>query len=281
MPITSNVQSFKEMLAPPKPIIKLGTNWVQGYNFPTLTEDGSYIHLPYSGTDSFFRYDNTNTAIWQVNKGNIDSSVNYWAGAVWLDRTDEKLWVWAVDTDTTPDTYYLANIALSDGTITQVGSCQPGDGLFNYYRTTYYTERAEMGSGDLTIRDGEQQIVISTTDGSIVTPATQITQNGIVLANNVSYQTENGKIYLGYPTVGDSNYSIGAYCYIQRGGVLSKVVLPILSPGAITTGYSTLWDGYVAVGSGTTGTMYNARFFERADFDDWLKRIADYYGFPE
>ena len=67
-----------------------------------------------------------------------------------------------------------------------------------------------------------------------------------------------------------------------RGGRYGHVILPKSSPGSSNASYvePILWGGYVAISSVSNFAVINARFFERTAFDDWLVRIADYYGFP-
>lgn len=268
----------RNVLDPPAPLVKeINDQTLYGRSLPTPDNDGSYIELPLDYNDPLKKYGVDGTLSWSVAITDINANADHWTGVFWLDTADSAIWVWPYDIDTTPDTYYLAKVALSDGTVTNVGTCQPGDGLFGAQFSTFYAERASMGSGDLTIRDGDQKIVLSTTDGSIVTAASQVTQNGRAISAAVGYETADATIYVATIASSGNNFVI---MKLQRGGHYRQVSLPATAPGGVTNCYPILWNDYVAIANMGTNQVYNARFFNRDEFDDWLKRIADYYGFP-
>ena len=270
--------------ANPTPLVKeINADASLGRYLPTPTNDGSYIRLPTDETGNLELYNAANAQVWVKAHTDIHADAEYWTGVFWIDTTDEKIWVWVYDEGTEPDTYYLATVALSDGTVASIGSCEPGNGLYGKIFTSYYAERAAMGSGNLVIRDGDNQITLDTSDGSIAVATAQITQNGAAINASADYETEDGLIYVtaGPQVVVDpaasGQYS---YMYLQRGGSYRNVYIPMNSPGGAGV-YPILWGGYVAICSSAAGKVYNARFFERAAFDAWLKNLCDYYGFPE
>lgn len=273
-------ESWEVKLAPPIALIKeINEQTQSGKALPTPDNDGSYILLP-NNTGSLQRYNAAGAQVWTVARTDIHAAIDYWTGVFWLDTTDSAIWVWCYNLGTTPDTYYLAKIALTDGAVTNVGTCQPGDGKFGNALNYYYFERAAMGSGNLVIRDGDQKITLDTSDGSIAVAAAQVTQNGRALDSTFNYETADSAIYtkvFPYWTL-STNVMIG---YLQRGGLFKLIMLPLNSPcGSVSTTYPILWGGYIAIVTLSGGLVYNARFFNRTDFDAWLVKIADYYGLP-
>lgn len=256
------ISSMKEIPKPPTKLVKSLNN---PGGLPTPDNDGSYITITYT---QFAKYNTAGNPIWSVAPTDINTNCDRFTGCAWLDTSDSAIWVWAYDSGTTPDTYYLAKIALSDGAITNIGTCQPGDGYFEYYFERYYNERASMGSGNLTIRDGDYKIVLSTTDGSIVSAATQVTQNGIAIDSYANYETADGSIYW----VGTAD--TGPTVKLKRGGLTKQIRLP--DECYWNGGYPRLWGGYVAIKNN-----YSPTFFNRTDFDNWLAELADFYGLPE
>jgi len=275
------VSGWETELAPPTPLQKEINNVLcYGRDLPTGDDDGSWVRLPASNTGNLELYNASGAQVWAQAHTDIHADAEFWTGVFWLDTSDSAVWVWVYDIGTTPDTYYLAKVALSDGTVTNIGSCQPGDGLFANTFQYYYAERAAMGSGNLTIRDGDYRIVLDTSDGSIATAAAQVTQNGVSINISCSYETEDGLIYLSFfPTIIVANGSASGV--VQRGGMAVNVRLPLSSPCGLLTPYFILWGGYIAVSTTSTNRVYNGRFFERAVLDTWITKIADYYGLPD
>ncbi|MCK5026313.1 MAG: hypothetical protein KAS15_06970, partial [Nanoarchaeota archaeon] len=266
-------------LAPPTGLVKkINGLAYKGEFLPTPDNDGSYIVLPAGSTGTLYRYNTAGGIVWSVVRTDIGANVDSWTGVFWLDTDDSAIWVWAYDYTTAPDTYYLAKIALADGTVTNIGTCQPGDSRFGNSRTSYYSERASMGFGDLTIRDGDYKIVLNTTDGSIVSAVAQVTQNGAAISPGSNYETADGAIYISSFATG--NAANDPYAIITRGGSTRLIMLDASSP-RITSSWTTPWDGYVAMSSSSSGNVYGPRFYSRTDFDDWLKRLADNLGLPE
>ena len=239
-----------------------------GPMLPTPTEDGTSIKFD---AYNVYRYAMDGTSVWHIYKTDIDATCDYFTGAFWLDAVDSALWIWAYDTGASPNTYYLAKIALSTGVVTNVGTCQPGDGLFSLTTAYYYCERVSMGSGNLTIRDGDYKIVLSTIDGSIVTAATQVTQNSIAISGYTNYETDDGSIYVTY-TISGTEPSVK----IMRGGSWKKITLPNEFK-TFNYYFPYLWNGYVALIYDTSSMPI---FFSRVDFDAWLVDLCDYYGLP-
>lgn len=275
-------ENWMEHLAPPQPLVKqINCQNYYGRAVPTPDNDGSYIQLPASidSASTLERFNAADAQVWAVAGTDIDASCNYWTGCFWLDTTDSAIWVWCYAVGTTPDTYYLAKVALSDGAITNIGSCQPGDGLFAYSFNQYYVYRASMGSGDLTIRDGDYRISLSTSTGAITVAAAQVSQNGVAIHSSSGYETADGDIFVSdFATTSSSSSLISGS--IARGGMRRMVALPTQSPGGNAAPYVFLWDGYVASATTGSGVVRNARFFNRGEFDQWLTKIADYYGLP-
>lgn len=267
---------FFDILQPPTLLVKkINGIFSYGRDFPHPDDDGKYIRLPADTTGNLELLNADNTQEWAVAVTDINADCDHWTGVFWLDTANSKIWVWAYDTGTEPDLYYLATVALADGTVVNVGTCEPGDGLFSNTYQYYYSS---MGTGVLTIRDGDYKIILDTSDGSIDTAAAQVTQNGGAISPYMSYETEDGAIYVGvFSFVTASNICITT---IMRGGVYRNVHIPLGSPLGINNAYAKLWGDYVAMANIATYACYNARFFSRSDFDDWLVRIADFYGLP-
>lgn len=242
---------------------------------PTLTADGSFFTLPDSNTTGVFKKTAANgtTVNWTVTLANIDASCDKWTGMVWLDPVDEYLWCWAYDEGTAPWTYYLAKINTTTGAVTVVGTCQPAGTEFGSVLNTYHTERAAFGNGDFTISHGNKTIIISSTDGSIVTPySTPDLQNGVIVDNTRKYRTLDGKIAV---------VSLYGTIVLQRGGGFGAMLASTdLSP--LSNGFPHPWGDYLAMFEmGATTALTGKRFFNRAAFDLWLHAVCTYIGLAQ
>jgi len=268
--------TFEATLKPPDALQK-DSNAANNYgkDLPSPDADGTTLQFPTNSTSTLNKMTVNNVADWTVTLANVNANCDTWSGAFWLDTTDSAIWVWPFDTTTSPDTYYLASVALATGVVTNVGTCQPGDGYFSAAFQNYYVERAAMGSGDLTIRDGEYKIIIDTSDGSISTAAAQVTQNGRTMPTDLGYETADGLIYI------SGSYPVSNTIEIHRGGATRLCSIPDGSPYGVTAPYFVLWNGYVALANTSTNAVYNGRYFSRVKFDAWLVKIADYYGLPD
>ena len=253
-----------------------------GRDLPTPEEDGGFIRLPHSSTNTSVleKYNKAGVQLWAVSAVDIHASETLgqeqWTGVFWLDTVDNCIWVWVCDQKPAPDAHYLAKVALSDGAITQVGSTNEAPSQWLGDFSKYYVERASMGSGNLTIRDGDWKITLSTADGSVITPAAQVTQDTMEVYSGCNYETADGSVYLYYFGFD------GVSGHIMRGGMHKRVTLPTGSP-SVDSGPSwpTLWNGYIAFASTFTTTVSSGRFFDRVAFDKWINELADYYGMPE
>lgn len=240
---------------------------------PSAAGDGSYIVLPPTTSGDISLYDKEGVVVWTKAITDVNAGCDLWS-AIHLDPTNNRLYVWAYDTGTEPDTYYLAYMALADGAVTNLGTCQPGDGLL---QQCTYVSRDTPGAGDFYFRDGDYGITISSADGSIVTAAAKITQNSCVVQQSTGYQTADGSILVASVTAAVT--STGGLITLQRGGAYGRASLPVEHGIAFMP---LLWGDYVAcAGFGSTSTMYAPQYFSRVDFDAWLVSIAtDVLGLP-
>jgi hypothetical protein len=261
--------------ARPQPLAKKINASSYGLYLPSLADNGTYVSMPSVASGSIALKNTAGATVWTVAPSAINAACGNYTGMCWLDVVDQALWVWAIADSTTPDTYYLARINMATGAVTNVGTCQPGDGLFQGL-TSCHTERAAMGAGNFTIWDGDYTIVISSTTGAIVTAATQITQSGQSVDPWSMYHTADDSIVVTYlsPATATSKGSIT----LQRGGTYGTV---FLNPGYEIGAAPIPWAGYVALGGFfKAAPVYGPRFFTRTEFDLWLRAIADYLGLP-
>lgn len=269
-------------LSPPEPLLKEINSITRfGIDLPTPDNDGTFIRLPSSGTAGLIKNDVTGTPVWTVVPADINAACDEWSNMFWLDTVDDAIWVWAADTNTSPNTMYLATVDLTTGAVTNIGTSQPtGDHYIYSSIGEYYYTRASMGSGDLTVRVGESKVVINTGTGALTADTVTVTQNGNTLVQSPNYETEDGAIYTRIFPLASVLVTGGISGNIQRGGKYTEVQLPGGSPAGAASPSPILWGGYVAIITEGTNLIQNARFFARSDFDDWLERICDFYGLP-
>ena len=274
--------SWDDILDPPPRVAYNRYILSNDFAFPDMdSNDGSYITIPTSSTGSVVRYNSSGTQVWSKGYTDIEATCTEWTYFWWLDTVDHALWVWTYKG--TGGVYYLAKIALSDGTITNVGNTTAIAANTFSASKQLYVKRASMGSGNFTIINNAataSKVVISSSDGSVVSGPTSITQDGVTLGY-VYYVTSDGTIYQYYnaPYFADPT-SVGGYVQLIRGG--RKTLCPISPncPGGKYT-HPKLWGGYIAqwventtygAGNPRGGVLYNI-----TEWDDWYKRLIDYY----
>ncbi len=257
-------------------------------HLPTFANDGSRIDIGQSSLTAVSKINHLGTPVWTVDVTDINASADMWGPLWWYDNVDVALWVMAVDTATTPNTYTLARLADSDGGITVIGG-QQCDALADYdrYLNKAFCERAAHGAGDFRIRYDTYNCTISAGNGSILAGPTQQTQNNIPIGITGfpgHYETADGSIVVLAGATWDPTAHM-SIMRIMRGGNTAivereKTLSMIGSGGAVAF---ILWDDCVALvctPGYPTATLIGKKFFARTDFDRWLSDLADAFGLP-
>ncbi len=212
------------------------------------------------------------SVVWTVSLSDVDAALDAWVGSgacCWYDSVNDRLYVFATDTGTTPDTLYTAYITLETGAVTNVGNIQlttdptAGATLGNALCT-----RPNIDSGDFTLEFNDRIIVIDETDGSEVSNvvATEpLTGIGTYMSGTASFD-------------GHVASSTETNTRINRNRRSTRIPSP---NGAIASGvtvvYAVAWGDNVKMFN-TSGSEYFYRTFLKTDFDDWLEAMADLGG---
>ena len=248
--------------------------------------DGDYFHLPTSGTEDLKYYNSSKVEQWSIALTDVNAACDYWVGMI-LDDTDDLIYAIAVDTDTTPNTYYTCSIN-SAGTITNIGNDQPsvvdfisglwmGGDVIDVNDDTTLIQRASTGSGNLFIRQGsgastpigmfEAEINIST--GAFVSDPTLVSTWNTYMAP--SYKTESG-IYIGYFNRPNTTAATDVQIHIHDSAT-NRIDIPTSSIAIARSYYGArpiVWKDKIRLYS-----MYNGpSSYDITEFDAWVDKLA-------
>lgn len=213
---------------------------------------------------------------------------------VWGDSINGFLFIIVYETTN----FYLLKIAVSDGSINLIGKINAAlDITSNQYEIPWFIERELEDSGNfrIVIPSVRKIITISSTDASIISPYTDILQNGLPIAGYTTYRTQDGLIYMG------GFYNQDNFLSISRNGEtknISKYNTKILfknlsfnfSPGnSYTTPFIWKEKIWLAAPFNFYNSGYNPAFrtlggrreFPRASFDRWLTDLANIHHIGE
>lgn len=268
------------------------------YPFPTLPtpltndgyESGVSNRVPHNGTlvDNI-QMPSTATAsgtgaivglladvtVWTVNPTDINAACDYFLciQTPWYDSVNDRLYVFALDAATTPDTLYTAYITLETGAVTNVGNVQLGT-----QPTSVTTNgkcnisRAAIDSGNFTLKFSDRTVVINESTGAEVSnvAATNISDSTV---DPGTYTSLDGSVLLDWVT--ENTGSTSGTVTLTKDG--KTVYVPHPSPLVAVFGATFLpWgDKVKALRDVNTGTGNGTlRTFNRAQFDLWLDDVA-------
>jgi hypothetical protein len=212
------------------------------------------------------------SVVWTVNATDINAACDGFlcVNAHFYDSVNDRLYVFGVDTATTPDTIYTAYITLETGAITNVGSAtlstDPGT------RSTAEqcaVGRPSVSSGNFSLYFSDRTIVINESTGAEVSNDASVNVEGSAPVGH--YVSADGTL-LGFRLITSSNAT-----YVSRGGRTAYIPTP--QPYITTSQAVALpWGDKVKVFSNSTATVVTLRTFNRAEFDAMLSAMADFGG---
>lgn len=222
------------------------------------------------------------TTVWTVNATDVNAAADGFWGiqACWYDSVNDRLYVVAIDTGTTPDTYYLAYITVETGAITNVGNAQFGTQPTDINGDlTVNIQRGAIDSGNFTVRTSDRTIVINESTGAEVSNAAET--NVLAGFEVGTYSTLDATIMV-HKNALDSTETSGAFELIKSGNMIRvPSPMPLFSNVLNGTEENFLpWGDKVKVlkntNTATTGGVI--RTFNRAQFDQWLQDVARFGG---
>ena len=217
---------------------------------------------------------NLNTsAVWTVNATDINAAADGFnsVASFWYDSTNDRLYVFALDTGTTPDTLYTAYITLETGAVTTIGNAQFGtDPTAASTEGRCAVERGAIASGNFILHYADRDITINATTGAEVAnvAAVNVSENGII----GNYVTLDGTIT--FSTIGAQ--SANSQVILTKGGQQARVSMPdsVIAGTDSATMRVSNWGDKVKLYAATVSTnRILMRTFLRADFDAWLQDI--------
>lgn len=220
--------------------------------------------------------------IWTVFADDINAAADGYLSesAFWYDSVNDRLYVFCLDTGTTPDTLYTAYITLETGAITNIGSGQfSTDPTAPTVIGNITISRPNIDSGDFTLICNDRTIVIDEGDGSEVSNvASENTSDGSVIVG--TYTTLDGTITL--DNIKQISTTNEAQISLSRNKLSSVVPIPTMNLFATTMNsvvYAMPWGDKVKIraDAGTSNSPI-LRTFNRTKFDEWLQLVADYGG---
>lgn len=262
----------------PAPLKNEGLIWNDGNILPhpgTLIDS---VETPFSSSTQPYQGRLGASIIWTVNHTDIDAAVDGWVGvySVWYDNVNDRLYVFGLDTGTTPDTLYTAFITLETGAVTNVGNVQLStDPLTPTAVDHCAVSRSAIDSGNFTLVFEDRTVVINESTGAEVS---NVASANVTEANSIgSYATLDGSVFLGVI----NSFNAESQVNVTRGGNTCRIPAPagIIANTSVLTAVALPWGDKVKIldkGGNTNRAM--TRTYLRADFDTWLSKVADFGG---
>jgi len=264
---------------------------------PTPLVDDGYIYatanrIPHNGTlvdnikcpTGFFSATSTGawegylgtTLVWTVEAVDINAACTGFLAiqACWYDSVNDRLYVFGLDTTTTPDTIYTAYITLETGAVTNVGDVQ---------LTTDFTSpttiasvnvwRPAIDSGNFTLVSSSNTVVINESTGAEVSNVTGTTTFAGFPGH---YTTLDGTARIQEILQGPDSSS--GRVYITKSGQTAAISCPM--PLFANIDANPLpWGDKVKINGGmSTAAIGILRTFNRSQFDAWLQEVARFGG---
>jgi len=252
---------------------------------PGFAGNGDYIKLPYTGETTLYYYSNANVLLWSKAVTSIHANCDLWVGFTY-DNIDNIIYGVAVDTGTSPYTYYTFSIN-SAGTITNIGNAVP----LASYTAAWVTQvsvggssliqRVSPGSGNLKLRSTTQtgglECELSIINGVFTSQPTTI-YDGYSFYFMCDYKNSNG-------------VSIGGFIVQPTGALVQiskrypvRIVLPYTCgvPSHSYDGHGLkpiVWGDYIALVSvHNYPYIFGPVLFDRTEFDAWMDDLAEVAG---
>lgn len=259
--------------SPPKAVLD-GRVVIQGDRIPVNATAIDNMSL----TTSYTGYLNT-TAIWTVTAVNVNAAADGFMSsgyANWYDSVNKRLYVFAYNNATTPDTVYLAYITIETGAITNIGSFQFSTEPLS--PTQCVIDRAAIDSGDFILYFIDRTVIVNSTTGAET--ANNANAN-FETATNGAFYVKSGVFFMS-ALVAENAVTAGgnALRYIVNNKVVYSSVESrwIGSTNASGDVYFLRWGDKVKCFSPVNSTFYTMRTFEYVDFQPWLESTLNYLG---
>lgn len=221
------------------------------------------------------------TDVWTIDATDVAAPTEglLGAGACWYDSVNDRLYIFAVDTGTTPDTIYTAYITLETGSLTNVGNMAlTTDPSSINALGDVAISRAAINSGDFTLYFADRTIVIDDADGSEVSNVASVNMSGSGY-NVGSYATLDGTITVNFFDKDATGSTIIALTRGQNTVGVPCSVGNLVGNFVNQEVYITAWGDNVKLWEDNTSDgRAILRTFLREDFDVWLQLVADYGG---
>lgn len=212
------------------------------------------------------------SVIWTVNATDINAAADGFVcvGAFWYDHTTDRLYVFAGDTATTPDTIYTAYITLETGAVTNIGSAtlSTDPGISTAQGCAIH--RATVSSGNFTMYFAGRTVVLNESTGAEVSNVASVNvQSGVAVG---TYASADGAL------LSARHFAAADAFAITRGGNSVNVPAPGTLIGSGVSAFFLPWGDKVKAYSPSTTAVNLLRTFNRAAFDLFLNDVADFGG---
>ncbi len=182
----------------PKPPTPLKDDGFISTNDETIAHKGTLvdnIEFPEFGAGNPIVGKLADVTVWTVSPSNINAATNRYYGSgtcCWYDSVNDRLYVFASDSATTPRTLYTAYITVETGAVTNIGSVQlTTDPLSADDRGTALCQRSSIDSGNFTLQFRDRTIVINESTGAEVSNVAALDTGNVG-----GYSTLDGSVYI-------------------------------------------------------------------------------------
>ncbi|MGD8305057.1 MAG: hypothetical protein PVF17_00250 [Ignavibacteria bacterium] len=222
--------------------------------------DGSWLDIS-TVTNAYVKYGADGVADWSIAHTDINAAATQWIHGVMWDTVDDLIYVCAASSSN----LYFASIAPIAGTITNIATIAHTLSLSS---NVYYQgiQRAINGSGDFTIIMGTKAIDFDVTGSVTVAEAVRFG------ANYSGYVTEDG-IGLSLAVADAETNSSSITGSLGIGGQVTFYIPPEFGIAVqVASGFSVIGNSLAL--RCNTGSSYGRRYFDRADFDRFMRDLA-------
>lgn len=252
--------------------------------------DGDYIVLPLdTGSIDYFNSSDVSQSGFPIAPTDIDAASDKWVA--WQMTAAGLIYAVAVDTTTSPHTFYTATIN-SAGTINNIGNDQASVNFT--YLTTYWIGGAAGAPGTTMYRpsdDAGNLFVLSSGDTGLIEVMEIDVSNGAIVSDPAFlYESFFGAFNLNYKTP-KGNY-IGQFSFDSGTGLMQMSVFGNSGAAIVnldaSTGLSTsllecapiMWKGYITLATGNSSAIIvgASRNLTKAGFDSSLDQLAKNVG---
>lgn len=260
----------------PKPISGDGFFSSQPYRIP---HKGTLVNNIKLNATEFSGYLD-NSAVWSVVPSNINGACDYFLGDMTCvyDSVNDRLFVFGVDSGTTPITVYTSYITLETGVVTSLGraklSANP-TGFANIGCAAAW--RQSETTGNFRLYFGDRVVEISDNDGSEISNTTRPAYPDY----SSLHTSEDESVQFGYYQFSSSVAVIGMYVkgqFVKLGCVEALLSGPGFNGDAEYL-FALPWGDKVKMIRQTAGNLgQGPKTYNRAEFDTWVKDLATYAG---